>query len=153
LGATRVGDFFFGYVVAAVVVRGLFGGVADRVGPSKVAGYSLLLYGVVTMGAAFLTPSTLVLVGVGLGISHGFIYPALSAAGLSEVPSRGRAAFMGWFACAFNAGNALSALTLGPVADQFGYPIIFLVTGALLFAGVVPLLKGNRRRRTAFGHA
>lgn len=145
-GAKRVGDFFFGYVAAAFFVRAFLGGVSDRVGHRKVASVAMALYAAVTASAALVTPSTLVFVGAGLGISHGFIYPSLSAAGLSETPARDRALFMGWFACAFNVGCAFSALALGPVADRFGYQVIFAVTGLWMLTGIIPLsnLRGQR---------
>jgi MFS family permease len=147
-GAKRVGDFFFGYVAAAFFVRAFLGGVSDRIGHRKVASVAMALYALVTASAALVTPSTLALVGVGLGISHGFIYPSLSAAGLSETPAKDRALFMGWFACAFNVGCAFTSLVLGPVADRFGYPLIFAATGVWMLTGIAPLL-GLRARRAA----
>src|SRR5690606_22292518 len=51
-GATDVGDFFLGYVGAAVFVRSVFATVPDRLGPSRVAGAALVLYSVVTIAAA-----------------------------------------------------------------------------------------------------
>jgi MFS family permease len=55
---------------------------------------------------------------------------------------------MGWFACAFNVGCAFTSLVLGPVADRFGYPLIFAATGVWMLTGIAPLL-GLRARRAA----
>lgn len=147
-GAERVGDFFLGYVATAVIVRAIFGGIPDRHGPMRVACYSLVLYALVTAGAALSTPSTLFVLGALLGVSHGFIYPSLTAAGLANVKSSFRPVFMGWFACAFNGGCALSSFALGPVADHYGFSTVFVATGLLLLTGV-PLLATARPRRHA----
>lgn len=149
LGAERVGDFFFGYVAAAVFVRTVLGRLADRVGAARVSVAALLFYGVVVIGATKLTPSLLWLLGAGLGAAHGFIYPALTAFALSRVSSQQRGSVMGWFAGSYNAGFALCVLGLGPVADRVGFPAIFLAAGVLVLTGVVPLARAARRAARA----
>lgn len=143
-GATDVGHFFFGYVAAAILARGFFGSVPDRLGPARVAGGSLLLYSLTTIGAAGVTPSTLPVLGFFLGLSHGFIYPALSARGFSLTPPGMRSVFMGWFAFAFNTGCAAAMLLLGPLADRFGFAPIFIGAGLCIATGIVPLLLEKR---------
>lgn len=145
-GAERVGDFFFGYVASAVVVRVVFGSIPDRFGPRRVAAFAILLYSAVTISAAFVTPATLIPLGALLGISHGFIYPALSAAGLAAAAPGGRSVFMGWFGCAFNLGCAFSSLTMGPLADLYGYPAIFVATGLWVLTGAPVLFSQGRAR-------
>src|SRR5690606_8834278 len=98
LGAERVGDFFFGYVASAVFVRTALARLADRVGAGRVAVAALLLYSVVVLTTARLSPPLLVLLGIGLGAAHGLIYPALTAFALGRVSSRQRGPVMGWFA-------------------------------------------------------
>ncbi len=146
MGAKEVGPFFFGYVAAAILARGLFGWVPDRLGPRRVAGASMMLYALTTVGATLVTPGTLPILGFFLGISHGFIYPALSARGFSLTPPGARSVFMGWFAFAFNSGFAVAVLVLGPLADYYGFVPIFLGTGVWIFTGVVPLLFERRPR-------
>lgn len=148
-GAVDVGQFFFGYVAAAIMARGFFGSVPDRLGLARVAGAALLLYSLTTMGAAYVTPATLPVLGFFLGLSHGFIYPALSARGFSLTPPGMRSVFMGWFAFAFNAGFAIAVLLLGPLADRFGFAPIFIGTGLCIATGVRPLLVERRARATA----
>jgi predicted MFS family arabinose efflux permease len=148
-GATEVGQFFFGYVAAACLARGFFGFVPDRLGPARVAGAAMLLYAVTTVSAAGVTPATLPILGFFLGVSHGFIYPALCARGFSLTPPALRSVFMGWFACAFNTGFAISVLLLGPVADCYGFAPIFIGTGFFITSGVVPLLLATKARPAA----
>lgn len=143
-GATDVGHFFFGYVAAAALARGFFGSVPDRLGPARVAGAALLLYSLTTIGAAQVTPSTLPLLGFFLGLSHGFIYPALSARGFSLTPLGTRAVFMGWFSFAYNTGCASAMLGLGPLADRYGFAPIFIGAGLCIATGILPLLSERR---------
>ena len=148
-GATRLGDFFFGYVGAAVFVRVGLAHVADRVGPGKVAGYALALYAVVVLLTSGMRPSWLVPLGMGIGVSHGILYPALTAAGLSRLSASGRSRFLGWFSGAFNLGFAVALLGLGPVADRFGFVPVFLSVGAALASGVLPLIWTHRTLASA----
>lgn len=148
-GAVDVGQFFIGYVGAAVLARGFFGSVPDRLGAARVAGASLLLYSLTTIGAAYVTPTTLPILGFFLGLSHGFIYPALTARGFSLTPPTMRSFFMGWFAFAFNAGFAISVLFLGPLADSFGFGPIFIGTGLCIATGVLPLFLERKARARA----
>ena len=140
LGAERVGEFFIGYVSTAIIVRLGLGGLADRIGRSKVAIASMILYAIVVLGTSQLSPSLLLVIGGGLGICHGFLYPALSAMGLTIASSSMRPVFMGWFSCAFNTGFALTTLGLGPVADHFGFSVVFIIAGSAIATGVLPLL-------------
>lgn len=137
-GATVVGPFFFGYVGAAVFVRVGFARLADSVGPARVLLFAQVLYALTVGAAAFLQPSWLVFLGIGLGVSHGFAYPALTAAGFAGVPRTLRGHFMSGYTFAFNLGFALTVMTLGPVVDRFGYAALF-VTSSLLIATGVPI--------------
>jgi MFS family permease len=139
LGATRVGDFFFGYVAMAMFVRLGLSNLADRVGPARIATASMVLYALVVSAGAFLQPQLLIVLGLGLGACHGLMYPALMATGMADLQPEERTVFMGWTSFAFNVGSAITVLCLGPVADHFGYPVIFWTVGGLIATGILPL--------------
>ncbi len=150
LGAKRLGDFFFGYVGAAVVMRLLLVKLVDRVGPGRIALGALGLYGVVVLSASHLTPALLGLLGAGLGVAHGLIYPALTAFTLADVGSDKRGAVMGWFTGAYHVGFSLSVLCLGPLADATGFRPVFLIAGLIVMSALWPLgraVLGVRSRR------
>lgn len=138
-GATAVGEFFFGYVAAAIFVRLTLAKVADRVGPVNVAVFAFSIYAITVGATALLEPSWLTLCGVSLGTSHGLAYPALTAAGFAAVGPVLRSRFMGWYTFGFNFGFALTVLTLGPVVDAYGYPILFTTVGAFIASGALML--------------
>jgi len=143
-GAQKVGQLFLGYAAAATAVRVFLGGVSDRAGSARVAAAALGLYACTVLATSQLTPEILVYLGISLGLSHGFLYPALTAAGLCHVHRQNRGKFLGWMAFCFNAGFALTVLLLGPCADRFGYPPIFIVAGLCLTLGVIPLARFAR---------
>ncbi len=140
-GAVRLAGYFIGYTVGALVVRIAFGQAADRLGRELVARVSLGLYGVVVMLTAWLQPSLLLLFGLGFGIAHGFVYPALAAlaAESSSAERRGRA--LSAFNGAFNGGAGLAILGCGWLAHALGYPAVFLLVGlvSVLSAALIRL--------------
>ncbi len=101
-GAQVVGSFFFGYVGAAICVRTVLAELSDRVGAAKVAVVAFVLYAATVGASAFLQPAWLVAYGVGLGVSQGLAYPALTTTGFAAVGRLHRTRFMSWYTAAFN---------------------------------------------------
>jgi predicted MFS family arabinose efflux permease len=149
LGAERLGDFFFGYVGAAVAMRILLAKIVDRVGTGRVALTALSLYGLVVLTAIGLRPSWLTWLGIGIGVAHGLVYPALTAFTLAGVSSKKRGAVMGWYTSAYHVGFSMSALGFGPLADTKGYPTVFGIAGLWMLSGIVPLGRAIRAPRPA----
>jgi MFS family permease len=125
LGIHRVSDFFVAYSAAAVVVRGPFGGWADRAGRMRVAGIALVTYGLSALAMTELESLGLVCTGAVFGVAHGLFYPSLSAAAIEGAPSNLRGKLTALFNGAFNAGFSLGSFALGYAAARFGYPAVF----------------------------
>jgi MFS family permease len=140
-GANRVSGFFIGYTLSALAIRLFFGNLADAWGRRRVAFWALALYGVVTCMTSQLRPDLLFVVGASLGLAHGFLYPALNALAAEGVPRSRRGAVMSYFFSCFNGGFALWVLGLGVVAKSYGYPIVFLATGLLVWLSMAFLPK------------
>jgi MFS family permease len=140
LGDSDVGGLFVGYTLTAVVVRLALGNLADRFGRRFLSIVALSLYGIVVLLTADLEAGGLFTLGLGLGLAHGFLYPALNALAIEDAPAQSRGMVMTTFNGAFNLGFALSVLGLGLLADHAGYPPVFLVAGALTLSGVTTLL-------------
>jgi MFS family permease len=139
LGARLVSPFFVGYTVCAMFVRVGLGSFADTFGRRPVAFAALAMYGLVASMTSLLRPNLLFVVGAGLGLAHGFLYPALNALAIDGVPRARRGAVMTYFLGSFNAGYALWVMGLGVVAKSHGYPILFIATGLLLWASLLIL--------------
>lgn len=141
LGANRVSAFFLGYTTTALVIRIGLGTLADTWGRRRVAFTALVLYGMVAFMTAFLRPHLLFVAGAGLGLAHGLLYPALNALAAQGIPQARRGAVMSYFYGSFAAGSALWVLGLGVIARAHGYPIVFMLTGVLVWASLVFLPK------------
>lgn len=139
-GARDVGRYFSGYVLGAATMRLLFSGLADRWGRGRVSTSMLVLYSIVVALTANITPATLLFAGIGLGIAHGVLYPALNAMALERATDSNRAVIATLFGGAFSLGNALSVMGLGVVADAVGYGSVFFGTAALTLTGAAALL-------------
>ena len=146
LGATKVSAFFVGFTVCALGVRLLLGQLADTLGRARVAFGALTLYGLVACMTAAMRPSLLPLLGGGLGIAHGLMYPALNAIAAEGVPRARRGTVMSYFSACFYGGFALWVYGLGWLAKVTGYAFVFLLSGALVWTSLLALPQRERAR-------
>lgn len=140
-GAQRVAGFFFGYTIAALLVRIALGSAVDRIGRLRVSRFALILYGVVTMAAALLRPGLLEVLGFAFGVAHGLLYPALAAMVAEKSPPEARGRALTNFNAAFNGGCALSLLGGGVLVESAGYPVVFAGLGAVVVVSVLALTE------------
>lgn len=138
-GATQVSGFFIGYTVAAVAVRTLFGDLADRIGRRLISAASMVAYAAVVASAAWAEPRHLELLGAGLGLAHGLLYPALNALAMEGAVAETRGTIMSYFTGSFYAGSAVGTTALGLVAQTAGYPMVFWIAGAAALMGAAAL--------------
>jgi predicted MFS family arabinose efflux permease len=144
-GAQQVGRLFTGYVVGATTVRLLFSSLADRVGRARVSAAAFMLYAAVVVLTFFLTPGGLLWCGIGFGIAHGLLFPALNAMTIENATPQTRGTAATLFGGAFNLGYAVSVFGLGVVADTLGYASVFLATAAVTLTGALVLVRTRAR--------
>jgi MFS family permease len=118
--------------------------VADKFGRRRIAFAALVLYGLVACMTSQLRPNLLFAAGAGMGLAHGFLYPALNALAVDGVSRARRGAVMTYFLGCFNGGFALCVLGMGLVAKSHGYPVVFLATGTLIWSSLLFLPKAQR---------
>lgn len=147
LGAERVSAFFLGYTVAALSMRIFLGTLADRLGHERVAFATIGMYGFVILLTSLLRPDMLFELGLAFGLVHGLMYPALNALALEGTPPERRGQAMSYFSGSFAAGNGLWLLGMGALAKQHGYPIVFVVSGLLVWTALPALLHQRLRAR------
>lgn len=144
VGLPRVGPFYVFYAITAIAVRFFGGRFADTIGRRRIiipAMVGQAMGGLVLAGLG----STLVLTltGVVIGLSHGFLYPALTALMIDRAGAGARGKVLGAFTATSLLGGAVGAFAFGIVAGAYGYPIIFfLMAGTVLAGTVVFLLYG-----------
>ncbi|MEW6776923.1 MAG: MFS transporter [Bdellovibrionota bacterium] len=147
LALPGVAPFFLTYSLVAVALRVGGGGLPDRLGKERFAVPCASLFCLSVFGASAITSTAhLVALGIVVGLSHGFLYPVLNAIVVERVSdprATGRA--MSLFIAAFNAGVTLSSPVLGLLAEHLGYRLMYLASGALVLAGALAYVLGERR--------
>lgn len=147
LGIENLKSFFIAYAAVAVFIRGALGALADRLGLHRISIAALALYAIVVTSLAALQPGWLPLYGAGLGLAHGFAYPALNAIAIRGVHESERGKVMSLFQAAFNVGFAGFSFALGWLAEREGYPSVFIVGGIGALAALVLLSRSPEGRR------
>lgn len=128
--------FFVSYVVLAIAVRLVMGGLGDRIGHHRVAVVATFAFGCAVLTLGFTaSPLALVLTGAIFGAAHGMSYPSLNALFVEGVPPSARARAMAAFNLAFNVGVTLAAFGAGELAERFGYTTMWFVFGAVALSG------------------
>ncbi len=145
LGATGISLFFVAYAVCGVIVRGGFGHLLDDWEPRRVALRSLAAYVLVVAATTKLAWFGLVAIGAALGLAHGLFYPSFTALALHEASGNARGRVIANVQAAFSVGGIATA-GLGVVADRLGYPAVFGIASAGLFAGLCLLVSRPRGR-------
>jgi len=125
----------------------------DRIGRYAVSVASLALYAVVAFAMRALRPGLLEVLGAGLGLAHGFFFPAYSALLIENAGPEERGKLMALSNAAFNTGLALSGVVVGGIAERSGYPAAYLVVGLAASAGVGLLVATAPRKRVDPGAA
>src|SRR3954454_5729789 len=143
IGAVR--GFFVTYTLTALAVRIGATRLVDRLGPRRTAFAGAAGYGLVTIAFAAAGPEHLLPIGAAFGVVHGIVFPALMALSLGESAREERPRLLAFANGAINLG--ITGLgVVGAVADRAGYPVVFLVTGAVTSATAASLLLPQRRR-------
>jgi predicted MFS family arabinose efflux permease len=133
LGSMAV--FFNAYSISGVLLRMLFAGIPDRIGPKRALfpamatlGSGFLLLTVATSGAHVLAA------GVMCGLGHGMTFPILMGLVVTRAGDADRGVALAIFTALFDLGMLLGGPAFGAVIDGRGFSAAF-GTGALLLAG------------------
>jgi MFS family permease len=146
-----LGLFYVAYGSAALLVRMVGGGLADRFGRRQVIVPAMLMQAI---GAGFLAMLVLMadsawfpllslffLAGVLTGGAHGFLYPALSALVVDQTPQDRRGRVVGMFSASVLVGNTVGSVLFGYIAHGLGYGLMFTLLAMALLAGFALSLR------------
>jgi len=128
--------FFLTYTIAVTAVR-IFGGrISDSLGRKVIASPCLFIVSV-SLAAMYFVDNTLsaVLISLFFSIGYGFLYPTLSALVIDKAGSDERGKAMGAFNASYSMGINFLAFPLGLIARDFGYEVMYFVTGCMVFLG------------------
>ncbi len=141
LGGQNVAALFVGYTVTVLIVRVGLGGLVDRFGRQQSALVALMLYAFVTAGAAALRPGGMFVLGLGFGVAHGLVWPALSALAV-ERSARARApSALARLYALFCSGAFVTVWVGGWLVGAVGYEVAFLATSLAVALGAAPLTR------------
>lgn len=136
LGLPRVGPFYIAYTGAAILVRVVGGGLADRVGREQVIRPAL---GAMAAGILICSGlhATWLLIAIGIlnGAGQGFVMPAANALAFERAPSGRRGQALAFYNGANLVGAALGASGFGWLVQAFGYRPAFVLAALVLAAG------------------
>jgi len=132
----RVGPFYIAYTGAAILVRFVGGGLADRIGRQRVIVPAL---GAMTAGILLCSGLhatwLLMLIGVLNGAAQGFIMPAANALAFERAPSGRRGQAVAFYNAANLVGAMLGASGFGWLVQVLGYRPAFVLASAVLALG------------------
>jgi MFS family permease len=136
LGLPRVGPFYIAYTGAAILVRVVGGGLADRIGRRRVIVPAL---GAMTAGILLCSGLhatwLLVLIGVLNGTAQGFVMPAANALAFERAPSGRRGQALAFYNGANLVGATLGASGFGWLVQALGYRPAFVLASGVLALG------------------
>lgn len=143
-GMDAVRAFFIAYTISALVIRLGGGGLTDRLGMRRTAAYGMMVYGAFIAGLAGLGRLTIVPLGIGFGLAHGVLFPALMALLFADADPAERAKLSAYGNGVVNLG-LLSVLALGQLANHVGLATLFVMTGAMVASAARLLVPGTAR--------
>ncbi len=128
--------FFLTYMIAVSAVR-IFGGrISDSLGRKAVASPCLFIVSVSLASMYFIDNAiSAILISLFFSIGYGFLYPTLSALVIDNAKSDERGKAMGAFNATYSLGINFLAFPLGLIARDFGYEVMYFVTGCMVFLG------------------
>lgn len=137
-GVARVGIYFFIYSLIAVLLRVFGARIIDRIGLSRMLLPSMLTLAAGLALIAWLgSPGIIVLAALLGGIGHGYLYPALSALIIERTPLDGIGRASSIYTSLYDFGYMAGPYILGSIATGFGYPTMFIISGAMLLVGAI----------------
>jgi EmrB/QacA subfamily drug resistance transporter len=140
------------YILLVAVLMPIFGHLGDIHGYKRIylTGLSLL---VLSSALAALAPSFpfLVLFRALQGIGNATTLPSVMAIITNVFPTQERGRAMGFWATVNGAGHGLGPVLSGFLTQYFGWPVIFLLNGAITLVGVLliwRLVPSDSKRAT-----
>jgi MFS family permease len=117
-GVEHPATIWLTYAGGAVVVRLVGARLPEKIGPSKVAGAALLLYGIgLALAALATTAGGFAVAGLVAGLGHGYCFPVLTAQVVDRSPDALRGVAMATFTGLWELARLVMAPAFGKLAD------------------------------------
>jgi MFS family permease len=145
-GISPKGIFFTVFSVVVIFLRIVSGRLADRIGHRRFLLPCLALAAVGLLILSFArTRAILVLAALVFGAGFGNMYPAFVAHVVKHVDASRRGAAFGGILAAFDTGIGTGSITIGAIAQHFGFGPAYLAA-ALLASLSIPIFTWTEKR-------
>lgn len=125
--------FFIGFMIAVVGARLAVQRLTSRAGAEILTAVSSFINVLgLAVVIAYVTPLTLFISGILIGIGFGLIFPIVAVYVVQHNSPANKGAALGILTGAGDIGNALGASVLGIVADLYGYRALFAAAAAVV---------------------
>ncbi|MBW2314563.1 MAG: MFS transporter [Deltaproteobacteria bacterium] len=149
-GFGSMATFFNAYSISGVLLRLLFAGLPDRIGPKRALFPAM---GTLGVGFVLLTLATsgnhVLAAGVFCGLGHGLTFPILMGLVVSRARDADRGAAMAIFTALFDLGMLLGGPLFGVLIDARGFSPAFGVGFLLLAIGGAAFALWDRGNATS----
>jgi len=130
----RIGPFFLSFSAAAVLTRLGLGGLSDKFGRKQVIFPSACLISLNLFLISQVKSSWMfVLTGLIGGSAQGLIFPALSTYIIDILGRENKGLAISLYLAFFDIGMGFGSIFFGWISDLYGYRIMYLCAGAILF--------------------
>jgi len=136
INGLAVSIFFLTYTITVILVRVFGSKASDKFDRKKIASPSMLILSI-SLIFIFTINSfyTALLISFLFSFGYGFLYPTISAIIIDRASSSERGKAMGAFNASFSLGINYIAFPLGVIAKYWGFSVMYLITGILVFTG------------------
>lgn len=147
IGLPNLSPFFIAFSLVAVFLRLTVGSLPDRYGKQRFIIPCAIGYVFCVLATSYLSSMLmLTLIGAGLGIFHGMLYPVLNALVVDRVEGTGALGkAMSLHVGSFNAGVTLTSLVSGYIAEYLGYPVMFRTAALVSAIGATLYIRNELR--------
>jgi len=145
-GVRAIRSFFIAYTASALAVRVLGGRMADRLGHASVAAWAVFFYGGVVASTGLLGAHHLAVLGLGFGLCHGAVYPALMALLVGGAKPDQRPRVLGIANGCMSLGIS-AVFPAGLLVKPLGYGAVFALAGGLTAASAFLLRRRQPQRK------
>ena len=147
IGLPNLSPFFVSFSLVAVFLRLTAGSLPDRYGKQRFIIPCAIGYTLCVLATSYLSSMLmLTLIGAGLGIFHGMLYPVLNALVVDRVEGTGALGKgMSLHVGSFNAGVTLTTLISGYIAEYLGYPAMFRTAALVSAVGAALYIRNEMR--------
>ena len=138
IGMSGSATVFLLYGVIMVTIRGLGAKIPDKLGPRRATSAALLASATGLFIMALLSNTVGLFLGVSVfAVGQALAFPAIMLMAVRRAPADRRGAAVGTVSASLDLAFGFGGLSLGLVADSYGYPAVFVAAAVVALTGLL----------------